>query len=125
MDKRIDIFNSIICLAETTLEGVEHICQRTMDGYFEDTAGLFTDVADSFHEIRTALVSYFPDYESSRLNQETLHVVEGMKMILLAYEGESDVRPMVVMQFSLRPAFLQWHATLQEELRAICANSMN
>ncbi len=125
MDKRMDIYKSVLNLADTTLEGIEHVYQRTMDGRFDDTAEIFTDVADSFHEIKIALISYLPDYEKSDIDQSADEVVEGMKLLLLSYEGDQDVRPMVVLQFSLLPAFRRWHLALQKELGQICAPSMN
>lgn len=121
----MDVFKTTLHLSETTLEGVEHIYQRTMLGYFEDTAELFTDVADSFHEIRRAMVTHFPDYEESEVQKVTAEVVEGMQMLLLAYEGDREIRPMVVLQFSLLPAFRRWQTALHESLGQICAPSMN
>ena len=125
VDEKVDIYMRLLELAETTLEGIEHIYDRTMYGCFEDTSGLFTDVADSFHEIKKALLAYMPEYAENELDKISDEVIEGMKMLLLAYEGDQDVRPMVVLQFALLPAFRRWHVELQENLGQICAPSMN
>lgn len=125
MSKKVDIFKTILALAETTVEGVEHIYERTMEGQFEETAEIFTDVADAFHEMRMALLAYLPTYRGSDLEKITGEVTEGMKLMLAAFEGEHDVRPMVVLQFSLVPGFKKWHIALQEVLGASCAVAMN
>ncbi len=125
VDEKINIFRTILALADTTLEGVEHIHRRTMEGRFEETAALFTDVADSFHEIKRALHVYYPDYTDSALNLIDRKVVKGMQLLLSAYEGDADVRPLVVLQFSLVPGFRRWLEALQEELNGLCAPAMN
>ncbi len=125
MSKKVDIFKTILTLAETTVEGVGHIYERTMEGQFVETAEIFTDVADAFHEIRMALLAYLPEYGGSDLERVTGEVTEGMKLMLAAFEGEHDVRPMVVLQFSLVPGFKKWHIALQEVLGATCAAAMN
>jgi hypothetical protein len=125
MSKKVDIFKTILTLAETTVEGVGHIYERTMEGHFEETAEIFTDVADAFHEIRMALLAYLPAYRGSDLEKITSEVTEGMKLMLAAFEGEHDVRPMVVLQFSLVPGFKKWHIALQEVLGVNCAAAMN
>ena len=125
MSKKVDIFKTILNLAETTIVGVEYIFERTMEGRFDETTEIFTDVADSFHEMRMALLAYLPTYKSSELERITGEVTEGMKLMLAAYEGEHDVRPMVVLQFSLVPGFKKWHLALQEALGTVCAAAMN
>lgn len=125
MSKKVDVFKTILALAETTVEGVEHIYERTMEGQFEETAEIFTDVADAFNEMHMALITYLPKYRGSDLERVTGEVTEGMKLMLAAFEGEHDVRPMVVLQFSLVPGFKKWHIALQEVLGATCAAAMN
>jgi hypothetical protein len=125
MDKKINIYKTMLELADTTLEGVEHIHSRTMEKRFDETAELFTDVADSFHEMKKALHCYHPGYGESSLELLSKDVISGMQLLLSAYEGDADVRPMVVLQFSLVPGFRRWHEALQEELNGLCAPAMN
>jgi hypothetical protein len=125
MDKKVDIYKTMLALSETTLEGIEHIHIRAKEGRFEETADIFTDVADSFHEMRKALLWYYPEFEESALDLITQEVVGGMQLLLAAYEGDKDVRPLVVLQFSLVPGFQRWHMALQLELNSLCAPAMN
>jgi hypothetical protein len=125
LDHRIEIYFSMLALAETAYEGLEHIHLRTMQGHFEDTAELFTDVADSFHELHRALSGFLPDYGESELEKQTAAVTESMKLMLAGYEDDKEIRPMVVLQFSLLPGFRRWFGGLQEALGSFCASSMN
>ncbi len=124
-DKVVTVYQNILNLADTTLEGLEHIQAMTNHGRFEDTMLLYTDVADSMHEIQTALAAVMPDYEQSDLQHATKGVVESMQMIMAAFEGDKDVRPMEVMQFAMLPAYQRWHGELQQELLEYCAPSMH
>ena len=125
MDEKINVYQTMLKLAQTTLEGVEYIQERTLMGCFGDTAALFTDVADSLHEMKKALTCYYPDYEESALSLLEKDVISGMQMMLLAYEGDKEVRPLVVLQFSLVPGFRRWHDALQDELHSLCVGAMN
>ncbi len=125
MEDYLDIYKNILELSGTALEGVEHIHERAIMGYFGETAALFTDVADSFHEMKKALTCCLPDYAESELNRVAKDVVRGMQLLLTAYEGDKEVRPLVVLQFSLVPGFRRWHEALQKELNTLCASSMN
>lgn len=125
MEKQVEIFKTVLDLAETTMEGIEHIHLRTMEGRFEETAEIFTDVADSFHEMKKALLWYHPEFRDGKLELITDEVVNGMKLMLSAYEGDKDVRPLVVLQFSLVPGFKRWLEALQLELGGQCASTLN
>ena len=124
-DQKVIVYQHILELADTTLEGLEHIQARTMEGCFEDTVDLYTDVADSMCQMQTALATVLPDYEESDLNTESDKVVESMQLVLAAYEGDKEVRPMEVMQFAMLPAYRRWHNQLQEELLENCAPQMH
>lgn len=124
-DKKLVVYQHILELADTTLEGLKHIQARAMEGRFEDTMELYTDVADSMCQMQTALEAIVPDYEESEISKATAQVVESMQMVLAAYEGDKDVRPMEIMQFAMLPAYRRWHDRLQEELLEECAPKMH
>ena len=124
-DQKVVVYQHILELAETTLEGLEHIQARAMEGRFEDTADLYTDVADSMCHMQAALAAVVHDYEDSEISKATAPVVESMQLVLAAYEGEKDVRPMEVMQFAMLPAYRRWYARLQQELLEDCAPNMH
>ncbi len=125
MEKVLGVYRRVSNLSETTLEGLEHIYNLTMDGRFEETVVLYTDVATSFHEMQMALAVHLPEYEGSEMRKMADDVIAGMKLVLAAYENERDVRPMEVMQFAMLPAYRRWHEELQETLGLICAPSMH
>ncbi len=124
-DKVTVIYQRILDLSETNLEGLKHIQSMAMDGRFEETVTLYTDVANAMCEIQSALEAVYPDYEQSDLKNASERVVESMKLVLAAYEGEKDVRPMEVLQFAMLPTYNRWYDILQEELRETCASQMH
>ena len=108
-----EIMNRILELSDTTLEGLEHIKQRTMEGYFEQTTELFTDVMSAFHQMETALEPLLDDLETGELKAKTEELVQAMRLLLAAYEGEKDVRPIEILQFSLLPRYRSWQEALR------------
>lgn len=115
-EKKSEIHRMIIDLSETTAEGLEHINSLTMKGYFEDTAEIFTDVTNSFHETERALIATMENYEESSLKAAGSKVTEAMQLMLLAYEGDSKARPMEIIQFTLLPAYRRWQKEMHETL---------
>lgn len=125
MDSAVNVYQKVINLSDTTMEGLEHIYSRTMGGRFEETIILYTDVASSFYEMQMALAVSLPGYEESDLRRMSDAVVEGMKLVLSAYESKRDLRPMEVLQFAMLPAYRRWYNELQEKLGEICAPAMH
>ena len=115
-DNKVDVMNKILQLSDTALEGLEHIRKRAMEGHFEKTADLFTDIVESFYRMEAALQPYFPEFNETGLEQKTKDVVQGLKLMLAAYEGEKDVRPLEVLQFSLLPRYRAWQEDLRDAL---------
>jgi len=113
-ETRSEIHRMIIDLSETTGEGLEHINKLTVQGRFEETADIFTDVANSFHETEKALLVTVEGYEESGLQARSQQVVEAMQLMLQAYEGDREVRPMEIMQFTLVPAYRRWQKEMCE-----------
>ncbi len=113
MDEKIEIMKRILELAETTLEGLEHVSRRVQEGYFQDTTELFTDVVASIHEMEKALQPFLPELEENDLEKKNKELLQALRFLLAAYEGDQDVRPVEVLQFTLLPRYRAW----QEELR--------
>ena len=111
-----EIMNRILELSDTTLEGLEHIKQRTLEGYFEQTTELFTDVMSAFHQMETALEPLLDDLETGELKAKTEELVQAMRLLLAAYEGEKDVRPIEILQFSLLPRYRSWQEALRDAM---------
>ena len=116
MEMNLDVMKSILELSETTLEGLEHVRKRAMEGHFEKTAGLFTDIVESFHRMEAALQPYQTELKESGLEARTGEVVQAMKLMLAAYEGDKDVRPVEILQFSLLPRYRAWQEALRDAL---------
>jgi len=116
MENKTDVLMKILQLSESTLEGLEHVHRRAMEGHFEKTAGLFTDIVESFHRMETALQPYLPECKGTELEQKTADVVQGLKLMLAAYEGDRDVRPVEILQFSLLPRYRAWQEALRSAL---------
>jgi len=116
MDSKTDIIGRVLRLSETTDEGLQHIYKQTMNGHFSKTMDLFTDIVSSFHEIERALMPILLDYDNLEIEEKSQKVVDSLRIMLLAYEGTKDVRPMEVLQFSLLPGFSSWQAALYDLL---------
>jgi len=115
-EKKSEIHKMIIDLGETTAEGLEHINNLTVGGRFEETAEMFTDVANSFHESEKALLVTFDGYQDSNLQAKGKKVTEAMQLMLQAYEGDREARPMEIMQFTLLPAYRRWQKEVLESI---------
>ena len=111
-----EVMNRILELSDTTLEGLEHIKQRTMEGYFEQTTELFTDVMSAFHQMEKALEPLLDELETGELKPRTEELVQAMRLMLAAYEGEQDVKPVEILQFSLLPRYRSWQEALREAM---------
>lgn len=122
-EERAEIHKMVIDLSETTAEGLVHINNFTARGRFEETAELFTDVANSFHETARALMVTVPGYEETDLKVKTDKVIKAMQLVLAAYEGDKEVRPMETLQFALIPAYLRWRREVQETIGASAASA--
>ncbi len=125
MDDRAVICKSILGLSETVMEGIGHIRHRAGEGRFEDTADLFTDVVDAFHEVHRALLSFLPGFTDSELERRTTAVIESMKLMLAAYEGRPELLAPEVPETALAGAFTSWHDLLREDLGRASAHSLN
>lgn len=124
-DKITAVYKRILELADTTLEGVEHICAVAAEGSFEETVNLFTDVTECFHEMLNALAAVLDDYEKSELHARSEDVIKAMQQIMTAYEGDKNVDPVEVLHMYILPAYCRWYDELQSRLRESCAPKMH
>ncbi len=125
MEKNTEVIGRLIMLSETTAEGLKHVYDCTKNGRFESTIDLFTDIVSSFHEMEKVLTAMLLELNVPELEEKTGDVVECMKIMLLAYEGDKDVRPMEILQFSLLPCFNDWQEALHDHFGDKYASSLN
>lgn len=124
-DKVTEVYKRILELADTTLEGIEHICAASAEGHFEETVNLFTDVTECFHEMLNALATVLDGYEESKLHEMSEDVIKALQQVLSAYEGDKDVEPVEVLHMYMLPAYCRWYDELQNRLRESCAPKMH
>ncbi len=122
-EARAEVYRSILDLADTVLEGLEHIHRLAGEGNFNKTTVLYADVTTSFHEIKKGLLAHYPQFNGSELEKRMEKVAEQMNFLVLAFEGNEDVRPVEVLQLSLLPAYRRWQESLQENLSEHCRST--
>lgn len=122
MEEKIDVMRKILELSETTLEGLKYVLRRIQEGHFEGTAGLFTDIVSSFYEMEKALLPYLAEFKETELERKRDELVQGMKLMLAAYEGDREIRPQEILKFSLLPRYRAWHEELRKAFKPYTAS---
>lgn len=118
MEPSYDVVKSVLDLAATVQEGLEHIHRRQSGGHSaESTISLFTDVVEAFAKIEKAVQPLLPSVEGGEeLIAKTDALRKAVSWMMQAYEGSSDVTPLATLQFTLLPRFRAWHDALQAVL---------
>lgn len=119
MEHQLDMMSRILALADTALEGLDHVHRQQLEGnHPAETTALFADVVYAFAQIEEAIRRFPPSLEhAAELMSETDSLREGLRWMTAAYEGTSDVSPLATLQFTLLPRFKSWHEALQQAIR--------
>lgn len=118
MEQQREVMRRVLGLADTTLEGLRHIQQRQLKGHHPDeTTTLCADVVHAFAEIEEAIHRGLPPLDTGDLVAQTNTLREGLHWMTAAYEGNSDMRLLATLQFTLLPRFESWHEALQRVIR--------
>jgi len=114
-----ELARQITELAETALEGLEHVQRQNMEGKFEQTMPLFTDVIEAFTEIEKILaLNGLLDNPEDALASSTQSLKDGFDWMTKAYEQRDNINPLDTMDLTLLPRYKKWQEDLHECLRS-------
>jgi hypothetical protein len=104
-----ELARQITELAETALEGLEHVQRQNMEGKFEQTMPLFTDVIEAFTEIEKILaLNGLLDNPEDALASSTQSLKDGFDLgdysflVFLATILVCDLLPLTSGRFSVK-----------------------
>ena len=110
-----DLANRLLELAETGLEGLEHVRDQIGLGNYEQSMSVFTDVVHAFSEIEGVLRS---TYQSEQGSDDLLSVTDSLKdgfdWMVKAYEERGRLQE--IMQLTLIPRYKSWQEELEKSL---------
>jgi hypothetical protein len=114
MEKYIEQMRRLVDLAETGLEGLEHIQKKLSEGLDQSTIMLITDVITAFNTIEQS-VDKIPS-ESITLNsvgEITNQLRRAFDYLVTALEEGSEVKVREILQFTLLPVYKNWKKELE------------
>ncbi len=112
MSMNTDIANVIHKLAATGLEGLEYVHKNNMEGQFENTVTVLSDIVEAFNEIEQALNNNGFLEDSSDLDLATQSLRDGFDWIVSAYERQEDGRKDDIMELTLLPRYKAWQGEI-------------
>lgn len=113
-----ELAQKVMELAETGLEGLEHVHRQNMAGNVERTIPVFMDVLESFTEIVSVLSNRgLLENHDDALVSSTKDLQDGFDWMVKAYEKRENTRPLEIMQLTLLPRYKKWQEILNERLR--------
>ncbi len=110
-----DLANRLLELAETGLEGLEHVRDQIGLGNYEQSMSVFTDVVHTFSEIEGVLRStYQSEQDSDDLLSVTDSLKDGFDWMVKAYEERGRLQE--IMQLTLIARYKSWQKELEKSL---------
>ncbi|QRG67315.1 hypothetical protein [Brevibacillus choshinensis] len=120
MEKYIDSMRRTIELAETGEEALVHIKVQLLEGYFEQSRELFSDILDAFFQMEKSIALYMDIIPSCQLEVISNDLKSGMEQIVYTYEanGKRD-KILNLLDTEVMPRYRIWHEELQHCLYPI------
>ena len=110
-----DLVKRLLELAETGLEGLEHVRDQIGLGNYEQSMSVFIDVVHAFSEIEDVLKStYQPEQGSDDLLSVTDSLRDGFDWMVKAYEERGRLQE--IMQLTLIARYKAWLKELEQSL---------
>ena len=111
-----DLAKRLLELAETGLEGLEHVRDQIGLGNYEQAMSVFTDVIHSFSEIENVLNAYQTQESDADLATATESLRDGFNWMVKAYESQEQGGTLGIMQLTLIPRYKSWQEELENSL---------
>lgn len=121
MSDQQEVARDIMRLAETVLEGMEHINVRMQEGSVLDTAYLFEDIVSALTSIFNSLQPILPQLSDNTIVVLSEPLIQAMGEMTTGYERKDDAMASQALQ-GLLPAFRTWHNELDRSLRLYTAS---
>lgn len=110
---QFQIASDIINLSDTIMEGLEHIKQRVLDGYLEDTYYLLEDIINAVASIHKATEQMLPVLGENRIEEYTQHINHLIDEMTNNYKEQRIEKAKTDYQLVLIPAFKKWKNELE------------
>ncbi|OBZ10275.1 MULTISPECIES: hypothetical protein [Bacillales] len=114
MDKHLDTLNRTIELAETCLEGIEHMKKRLNEGYIEDTITLFKGIVEAYYHMEILLQALSAVLPANQLKELTLALRHALEQLTSAYENNEWNSIQEIIRFTLLPAYKKWKSEIAQ-----------
>ncbi|MBM7856049.1 hypothetical protein JOC37_002474 [Desulfohalotomaculum tongense] len=113
MDGRYhEIMKRTIELAETCLEGLEHIKLKLKEGNIETTVTLLRDVLNSYFVMEKSIQPIRSHILPNQLEKLEKTLRDDFDLIVSFYERGEIVKAAEVMELKLLPDYKRWHGEL-------------
>ena len=109
-----EIAKRLLELSETGLEGLEYIHENNLEGKFEQTLTVFTDVVRAFSEVEQVLDHSGFLANCGELGSATQLLEDGLDWMAKSYDKKDNLRPVEVMQLTLMPRYKAWKEELNQ-----------
>lgn len=114
MDQYIEVLHELFALEETVKGAIDHLYQQTMEGHFQETAWLFTDIVIAFQEIKNSLVPVLPKLENNQLAEAMSQLFDSLEILSHLYHGCSQSEALAAVENILLPRHQQWQTALKK-----------
>ncbi|MBO8138812.1 MAG: hypothetical protein H0Z40_11955 [Desulfotomaculum sp.] len=117
MNQYIEVMKRATELAETCLEGLEHVKKKLNEGHFESTMLLFHDSLDAFFRMQASVQPILGELPPNELESRADSLRDAFELAVSAYEQGDRAKVQEIMQFTLVPTYKKWQAELNRCLR--------
>ena len=112
MKEYYEVIRNILGLAETSMDGLNHIASRLGEGHFDSTVNLMEDVVEAVYHIESSINLFSNKLGPNSLEIATANLRLALGSVVHAYEHGQRAKALLFLKHNLIPAFTRW----QEEL---------
>lgn len=122
MEKYTDIIRKTLDLADTCLQGLEHVITCNNEGRFEDGLIMLHDSVQCYYQMEKALVPVLTKLPANGMGPLSEALCNALDTVISIQERGGRAKVLELMQFSVVPAYRKWHAELNRCLRSHVAS---
>jgi hypothetical protein len=120
--KYIDIIRKTLDLADTCLEGLEHVKACINKGRFEDGLIMLHDSVQGYYHMEKALVPVLAKLPANGMGPLSEALRNALDAVISIQERGERAKVLELMQFVVVPAYKKWHTELNRCLRPYVAS---
>ncbi|KAF0825138.1 hypothetical protein V7200_17810 [Cytobacillus firmus] len=114
MEKYIEVMKKSQELAETVLEGLQHIQKLIGEGKHEQSILLFEDVLLAYSTIGRSIDSVIRELGNDTVSAQQADVSKAAELVVSAFEEKNYAKVQEVLQFTLIPQFKKLTAEFEK-----------